>query len=381
MSRPCVMVCLGTRPEAIKLGPVIAALRADPGLDVCAVSTGQHREMLDQVVDVLGIQIDVELGLMQPSQAPEAFTARALVALGEVVADRRPAAVLVQGDTATTLSGALAAFYQQVPIGHVEAGLRTGDLARPFPEEGTRSMIGRIARWHFCATDGNRANLLREGIHDDAIEVTGSTVIDALLATAARPLPAGGEQLLPPKQAATRILVTMHRRETHGSGQLALCEAIAQVAERGDVEVVLPMHLSPVVRESVQAKPGGRDRVHLLDPLDYHTFVHALRDADIVLTDSGGVQEEAPSFGVPVLVMRDTTERPEGVDAGCVRLSGTSPEAVKADLEQLLDDRDAYDAMSQAANPYGDGLASGRIVARLARDLPLAAGGGDGRDA
>lgn len=369
MTRPCVMVCLGTRPEAIKLGPVIAALHDADDLDVVTVSSGQHREMLDQVVDVLGIQIDVELGLMRPSQTPEDFTASALVGLGAVMAERRPAAVLVQGDTATTLSGALAAFYRQIPIGHVEAGLRTGDLGRPFPEEGTRSMVGRISRWHFCATAGNRTNLLREGIDDAAIEVTGNTVIDALLATAARPLALADQARVPPKQAARRILVTMHRRETHGDGQLALCSAIARIAERDDVEVVLPMHLSPIVRDSVRAELEGRPRVHLLDPLDYHTFVHALRDSDIVLTDSGGVQEEAPSLGVPVLVMRDTTERPEGVDAGCVRLSGTSPAGVTADVLELLEDREAYAAMTRAANPYGDGKAAQRIVARLRRDL------------
>jgi UDP-N-acetylglucosamine 2-epimerase (non-hydrolysing) len=363
------MICFGTRPEAIKVAPVVARLAAHDALDVVTVSTAQHREMLDQMLSTFGIVPDVDLGLMRPRQDLAQLTARAVSALAAVIADHQPDAVLVQGDTTTALCAALAAFYAGVPVGHIEAGLRTNDIRRPFPEEVNRRLVARLARWHFCPTQGAAANLRAESATPEAILVTGNTVIDALLATARRPLSTSERDQLPPKRADRRILVTLHRRETQGDAQRELCRMLARVAERPDVEILFPVHLSPGVRESVHAELAGRANVHLVEPLDYPVFVHALSTSDLVLTDSGGIQEEAPSFGVPVLVLRDTTERPEGVAAGCVRLSGTRPEAVEADLTELLDDEGAYRAMAHVANPYGDGRAAERIVERLARDL------------
>ncbi|GAC1320586.1 MAG: UDP-N-acetylglucosamine 2-epimerase (non-hydrolyzing) [Thermoleophilaceae bacterium] len=368
---PRVMVCFGTRPEAIKVAPVIDALRACDALDAITVTTAQHREMLDQMLASFEIVPDLDLGLMRPRQDLAQLTARAVAALGEVMAKHMPDAVLVQGDTTTAFCAALAAFYAGIPVGHVEAGLRTKNPRDPFPEEINRRLVAPLARWHFCPTERSADNLLAEGAGRDEVLVTGNTVIDALFATAERPLTESQERRLPAKRAARRILVTLHRRETQGAAQRELCRMLARVASRPDVEVVFPVHMSPAVRESVETELGGLDSVHLTEPLDYPTFVHALRTADLVVTDSGGIQEEAPSFGVPVLVMRETTERPEGVSAGCVRLSGTDPLAVERDIVRLLDTPEAYRRMSQAANPYGDGRAAQRIVARLRRDLVM----------
>jgi UDP-N-acetylglucosamine 2-epimerase (non-hydrolysing) len=373
MSTPNVLVCFGTRPEVIKMAPIVERLHADPALSVTTVTTAQHREMLDQMLGAFGIEPDVDLGLMRPRQGLAELTARALGALSEVIEERRPDAVLVQGDTTTAFCAALAGFYADVPVGHVEAGLRTSNARSPFPEEINRRMVAPLARWHFCPTEGSAGRLRAEGIAPEGIMVTGNSVIDALLATAARPLAAADALRLPPKAAARRILVTLHRRETQGEAQRRLCRMLARVAERPDVEIVFPVHLSPGVRESVMAELGGRDGVILAEPFDYPLFVHAMRSSDIIVTDSGGVQEEAPSLGVPVLVMRDTTERPEGIAAGCARLSGTSPDAVERDILELLDDEAAYASMAQVANPYGDGRTAERIVERLRADLSGAA--------
>lgn len=363
------MVCFGTRPEAIKVAPVITRLLADPELRAITVTTGQHREMLDQMLDVFGLTPDVDLGLMRERQDLAGLTARAVTALSEQMHRYQPDAVLVQGDTTTALCAALAAFYAEIPVGHIEAGLRTGDPRNPFPEEINRRLVAPLARWHFCPTEGSAFNLRAEGVASSDILVTGNTVIDQLLITARGAAPETADRGIPAKGERRRILVTLHRRETQGEAQRRLCAMLARIARRPDVEIVFPVHMSPAVRESAQAELAGVERVHCVAPLDYVAFVHALRDSDLVVTDSGGIQEEAPSLGVPVLVMRDTTERPEGVAAGCVRLSGTRPQDVERDIVELLDDREVYDRMARTANPYGDGHASERIVTRLRRDL------------
>lgn len=368
MSARPLVVCVGTRPEAIKMAPVVQAL-SDAGEEPLLLSTGQHREMLQQALDAFGLEPDVDLELMQPGQTLAALTSRAVGALDEVIREIRPRAVLVQGDTTTAFCGALAAFYQQVPVGHVEAGLRTEHRRDPFPEEINRRLIAPLADWHFCPTERSLANLLAEGVPADSALLTGNTVVDALRAIADAPLQPALRALLPPRLAPRRLLVTLHRRETQGQAQRALCRMLADIASRDDVEIVFPVHVSPAVRASVYAELDGRPNVHLIPPLPYRPFVHLLRSADIVITDSGGMQEEAPSFGVPVLVMRRTTERPEGVEAGCARLSGTDPTRVAADISRLLDDQDAYAQMAHATNPYGDGHAAERIVARLSEDL------------
>jgi UDP-N-acetylglucosamine 2-epimerase (non-hydrolysing) len=282
-----------------------------------------------------------------------------------VIAERRPDALLVQGDTTTALCGALAGFYAGVPVGHVEAGLRTYEDERPFPEDANRRMVSLLGRWHWAPTQANADALLREGVPPARVAVTGNTVIDALIATEARP-PAVP---LPAKRAARRILVTLHRRETQGAPHRRLCRMLARVAARDDVEVLFPVHLSPAVRRTVEPELRGVAGVHLLEPLDYVTFVHAMRSSDLIVTDSGGIQEEAPHFGVPVLVMREATERPEAVATGCARVVGTRPATVQAEIERLLDDPAEYTLMAHAANPYGDGRAAERIVATLAKEL------------
>lgn len=367
--RPRVMVCFGTRPEVVKLAPVIDRLAADPRLDVLTVTTAQHREMLDQMLATFAIVPDVDLGLMRPGQPLGELASRAILELGALVEALAPSAVLVQGDTTTAFCAAFAACYAGVPVGHVEAGLRTGDRMNPFPEEINRRLIAPLAAWHFCPTERSVRGLLAEGVPPDAVMLTGNTVVDALLATARAPLDASEQALLPAPTEPRRILVTLHRRETQGERQRALCRMLAAVARRGDAEIVFPVHLSPAVRASVVPELGGLPNVRLIEPLPYRAFVHLLRSADLVVTDSGGIQEEAPSFGVPTLVMRETTERPEGVEAGCALLSGTDPARVGEDIARLLDDADAYRAMARTANPYGDGHASARIVERLARDL------------
>lgn len=367
-----VMVCFGTRPEVVKLAPVVGRLQRTPELDVVTVTTAQHREMLDQMLATFRLTPDVDLGLMRPGQDLAGLTGRAVQALGAVIADAQPDAVIVQGDTTTAFCAALAAFYAGVPVGHVEAGLRTANPRSPFPEEINRRLVAPLAQWHFCPTQRSADNLRAEGICEDQILITGNTVIDALLQTAQQPLTADEQSLLPTKRGKRRILVTLHRRETQGDTQRELCRVLANVACRSDVEVIFPVHLSPAVRQSAIAELAGRDGVRLIDPLPYRPFVHLLRSADLVVTDSGGIQEEAPSLSVPVLVTRDTTERPEGVAAGCARLSGTTPEQLHADITELLDDNAAYDRMARPANPYGDGRAAERIAQRMTADLVYA---------
>jgi UDP-N-acetylglucosamine 2-epimerase (non-hydrolysing) len=362
-----VLVIFGTRPEAIKLFPVIEALRACPQIELLVCVTGQHRELLHQVLEMAGIVPDIDLGLMQPGQSLDVLTSRLLLALGEVMDEHRPSRVIVQGDTATAMVGALTAYYRRIPVSHVEAGLRSGNLYHPWPEEVNRKIIGTIADQHFAPTETSAAALRAENVDPATIHVTGNTVIDALHAMrvriAADPgLAAGMDGLLARAAGRRIIVVTTHRRENFGGGMEAIGRAIARIAARDDTYVAFPIHPNPNVRGPMNALLSGRDNVEIIDPLDYPNFVRLLSQSHIVLTDSGGVQEEAPGFGKPVLVMRDTTERPEGVTAGTARLIGTHEEQIVAAVELLLDDEAVYGAMARAHNPFGDGHASGRIA-------------------
>lgn len=372
-TRKKVLIAFGTRPEAIKMAPVVEAFKKDGAMDVVVAVTAQHRQMLDQVLDLFGIVPDEDLDVMQPGQTLPGLFARILTGMSDVIARHAPDIVLVHGDTSTTLAAALAAFYNKVKVGHVEAGLRTGDIWAPWPEEANRCLTAPLSSLHFAPTERSRANLAREGIHEDVIEITGNTVIDALLdvvkriesdeALASRL----GEQL--PFLDPTRrlVLVTGHRRENFGDGFEQICHALKALAQRGDVQVVYPVHLNPNVQEPVNRILAGTENVVLIEPQDYLPFVYLMSRADLIITDSGGVQEEAPSLGKPVLVMRDTTERPEAVDAGTVRLVGTDAQRIVAEATRLLDDPAAYAEMSRAHNPYGDGKASARIVERVRR--------------
>jgi len=362
-----VMVCIGTRPEAIKLAPVVHEL-GRRGIPTLIVASGQHREMLDETLGVFNITPDIDLRLMRDRQTLAELTASAISALDRVLASERPNAVIVQGDTTTAMAAALAALYQQVPVAHVEAGLRTGVLANPFPEEANRRLLGQLATWHFCPTTAGRANLLREGVSSDSVHVTGNTVIDAALSVA------GSWQRADQSPRGQRqVLVTLHRRESHGEILRRISEAIARLAARTDVHVTFPVHRSPAVRESVIPVLGADPNVTLSEPFDYTTMIRHLADADLVLTDSGGLQEEAPAFDVPVLVLRETTERPEGVAAGCSVVCGTDPDRIFATASALLDDADAYERMARAENPYGDGRAAERIVDELTDALAMPA--------
>jgi UDP-N-acetylglucosamine 2-epimerase (non-hydrolysing) len=355
-----VAVVFGTRPEAVKLAPVVHALRAEGTLETRVVVTAQHREMLDQTVAAFGIEPDVDLDLMRSGQSLPELTGRILSALSETFERERPDIVLVQGDTTTVLAGALAAFYARIPVGHVEAGLRSGNLYDPFPEEVNRQIATVLATLHFAPTERARLNLLAAGVPAERIHLTGNTVIDALEYVAAR---------LPPIEAIDgrrTILMTAHRRENWGEPIRRICQGVREVLEaRPDVGVVFPMHRNPIVREPVEAELSGHPRVELTEPADYAAMIDLERRCYLALTDSGGLQEELPTFGKPVLVLRETTERPEAVDAGCARLIGTSREAVVGNLLELLDDRAAYDRMARVANPFGDGRASERIVAAV----------------
>jgi UDP-N-acetylglucosamine 2-epimerase len=372
-SATTVMVVFGTRPEAIKMAPVVEALRREPGIRVLVTVTAQHRHMLDQVLDLFGIVPDDDLNVMAPGQRLPDLFARILGGMTSVLDARRPDLVLVHGDTSTTLATALAAFYARIPVAHVEAGLRTGDMRAPWPEEANRRLTAPLADLHFAPTEASRANLLAEGIAADTIEVTGNTVIDALLAVVARidadaELRASLDALFPFLDPARRlVLVTGHRRENFGAGFEQICEAIRDLAQRDDVQVVYPVHLNPQVQEPVNRLLAGMPNVVLIPPLDYLPFVALMSRAYLILTDSGGVQEEAPSLGKPVLVMRDTTERPEAVAAGTVELVGTDRARIVASAGRLLDDPAAYERMSRAHNPYGDGQAARRIAERITR--------------
>lgn len=367
-----VLTIFGTRPEAIKMAPLVHALAKDNAFDSRVCVTAQHREMLDQVLQLFAIKPDYDLNIMQPGQGLTEITCRILTGLKPVLEEFKPDVVLVHGDTTTTLSASLAAFYQQIPIGHVEAGLRTGDLLSPWPEEGNRCLTGHLANWHFAPTETSRSNLLREGISDSGIVVTGNTVIDALLWV--RDLIAYSPErvahfadnfsFIDPEKKL--ILVTGHRRESFGGGFERICNALAQIArQHPEAQILYPMHMNPQVREPVQRILQGIDNVVLIEPQDYLPFIYLMDRAYLILTDSGGVQEEAPSLGKPVLVMRDTTERPEAVDAGTVKLVGTDTATIVREVSTLLSDSEAYHTMSRAHNPYGDGHACSRILAAL----------------
>jgi UDP-N-acetylglucosamine 2-epimerase (non-hydrolysing) len=362
-----VLVVFGTRPEAIKLFPVVAALRDTPGIDVRTCVTAQHRGLLDQVLAIAGLTPDIDLDLMEPGQSLDRLTARLLTGLGDVLDAERPDRVLVQGDTATAMVGALAAYYRKVPVGHVEAGLRSGDIYQPWPEEINRRIVAPIADQHFAPTETAAAALKRENIDPAMIHVTGNTVIDALLATRAKldaePSLASGLGEIASRFAGKRIvLVTTHRRENFGSGMENIARAIGRIADRPDTAVLFPVHPNPNVTSVMDRMLGDRANVARIDPLDYPHFIRALDLCTLALTDSGGVQEEAPALGKPVLVMRDTTERPEGVEAGTAKLIGTDPDRIIAEVTTLLDDAGAYAAMARAHNPFGDGHAAIRIA-------------------
>lgn len=374
MTTKTVLLVYGTRPEAIKLAPVIRELdrrAGGPGSklsgSICA--TGQHRELLDEVHDLFGIKPHFDLKLMRPNQALPELTARALTAISEAIRVSRPAAVVVQGDTTSALAGALAAFYARVPVAHVEAGLRTHDLDAPFPEEMNRQVIGRLARWHFAPTPEARANLLAEGVGAAGIEVTGNTSIDALRQVTAERLSVAPSEFIP-SDGERLLLVTAHRRESFGAGFQSICAALREIVARfEDLRVVYPVHPNPNVRGPVEELLGNHPRIRLVAPLPYGEFVALLGATWAVLTDSGGLQEEAPGLGKPVLVMRDATERPEPIAAGTAVLVGTDVERIVAAVTRLHDDPAAYAAMATAKNPFGDGHAAERIVERLERDL------------
>ncbi len=367
-----IMLVFGTRPEAIKMAPLILLLARDRRFDCRVCVTGQHRHMLDQVLDIFEIEAAYDLAIMRKRQDLSDVTSAVLLGMRDVFTQFTPDIVLVHGDTATTLSASLAAYYHRIPVGHVEAGLRTHDLYSPWPEEGNRKITGALATLHFAPTASSAANLRREGVDPDKIYVTGNTVIDALLHVVER-LKADHDTLsqfkerLPALSADRRmVLVTGHRRESFGGGFERICQALSTLASRfPDVDIVYPVHLNPSVQEPVNRLLVGIDNVYLIEPQEYLPFVYLMDRAHIVLTDSGGVQEEAPSLGKPVLVMRDTTERPEAVEAGTVKLVGTDEAAILTEVSRLLTDADEYARMSFAHNPYGDGAACKRIVEAL----------------
>lgn len=370
MTKLRVMVVFGTRPEAIKMAPVVHALRACDAIETHVCVTAQHRQMLDQVLGLFAIVPDHDLDLMRPGQDLTDLTAAIVTGLKPVFEAVRPDVVLVHGDTTTTFATALTAYYHRVAVGHVEAGLRTGNLYSPWPEEANRKLTGALTRLHFAPTAGAAANLAREGVPGDHVHVTGNTVIDALHYVVAmlendEATRSAVSAQLPALSGRRMILVTGHRRESFGGGFERICAAIKSLADRGDVDVVYPVHLNPNVRGPVERHLGHSPDIHLIEPLDYLPFVEMMRRAHIILTDSGGIQEEAPSLGKPVLVMRDTTERPEAVAAGTVELVGTDIDRIVGAAGTLLDDAAAWSRMSTAHNPYGDGLASGRIVRHL----------------
>jgi UDP-N-acetylglucosamine 2-epimerase (non-hydrolysing) len=362
-----VLSVFGTRPEAIKMAPVVSGLAAADDIEARVCVTAQHREMLDQVLALFDILPEYDLNLMRPGQGLEHITAGVLQALSPVLDEFKPHLVLVHGDTTTTLAASLAAYYRKIPVGHVEAGLRTGNILSPWPEEVNRKVAGAITRLHFAPTEQSKRNLLAEAVPSDHIIVTGNTVIDALLDVVARletddAQRAAFEQQFGLNPAKRMVLVTGHRRESFGDGFLRICDALAELAQREDLEIVYPVHLNPNVKGPVEEKLSGFANVHLIAPQDYLPFVYLMSRADVILTDSGGVQEEAPSLGKPVLVMRDTTERPEAVEAGTVKLVGTDTALIVSEVSHLLDDPAAYQAMSFAHNPYGDGKAVTRIL-------------------
>ena len=368
-----ILVIFGTRPEAIKMAPLILSLRNQEVFETKICVTGQQREMLDQVLSAFGIIPDHDLKIMKPGQSLSDISIETLKGLEYVLASEYPDLVLVHGDTSTSFAASLAAFYQKIPVGHVEAGLRTGNIYSPWPEEMNRRLTGVIARHHFAPTMSAKKNLSLEGVPDSAICVTGNTVIDALvfmtqkLSLDPALLCAVRAQLNFLDPTRKLILVTGHRRENVGRGFLDICSALTKLASRDDVQIVYPVHLNPNVREPVKLALGHNPKIHLIEPLDYIPFLYLMQQSYLVLTDSGGIQEEAPSLGKPVLVMRETTERPEAVEAGTVKLVGTEASRILFEATTLLDNGAAYKAMANAHNPYGDGMASERIIQHLLR--------------
>lgn len=372
-----VLIVFGTRPEAVKCFPVVQELRKREGTQVKVCVTAQHREILDQVLEPLGLKPDHDLNLMRSSPSLTEITSDVLSAVGEVLDAEKPDRVLVQGDTTTTMATALAAYYRQIPVGHVEAGLRSGDNYSPWPEEVNRKVVGVIANMHFAPTPQARDNLVKENIPESQIHVTGNTVIDALFEIKSK---LNGLQHFHPALASVQkalgksnkriIMVTSHRRENWGDGLQQICRALRRLAERGDVHIVYPVHPNPKVRDTVFATLGDHEHISLIEPLDYLPFVELMCRSHLILTDSGGVQEEAPALGKPVLVLRSTTERPEGIASGNALLVGVDEERVVFEAERLLDDETAYGTMARAHNPYGDGKAAKRITEHvLAQDL------------
>ncbi len=368
-----VLSVFGTRPEAIKMAPVVIGLKNDDEIESFVCVTAQHREMLDQVLGLFDIKPDYDLNIMKPGQDLYDITSNALMGMRDVLNACKPDVVLVHGDTTTCFVASLAAFYEQITIGHVEAGLRTGDMSAPFPEEANRSLVGRLASIHFAPTDGSRINLINENIKEETIVVTGNTVIDALYIVRDKVLERDpsywqqyyGISLFSKLEDTSRktILITGHRRENFGQGFIDLCNAIKTIAiSHPDWDLVYPVHLNPNVQKPVNEILSGLDNVILLAPQDYEPFVWLMNKSDLILTDSGGIQEEGPSLGKPVLVMRDVSERPEAITAGTVRLVGTDPDKIVNTVEEVLLNEQEYKKMSKAHNPYGDGLATERII-------------------
>ncbi len=365
------MVVFGTRPEAVKMAPVIKALQRYPGkIKACICVTAQHRQMLDQVLDAFNITPDFDLDLMAPDQKLAGLTARIFTDLDPVIKDFQPDWLLIQGDTTTVMAAAVLGYYNRVKVGHVEAGLRTHDKWQPFPEEINRRLAGVVADLHFAPTENNRQNLLREGIPDEIIRVTGNPAIDALQIISRQPAPQEAHNLLDQAGVSSGkrlVLVTAHRRENFGQPIKDICTALKQLAEKYQEELTLvyPVHLNPSIQGPVYEMLSGVENIILLPPLDYLPLVHIMKHATLILTDSGGIQEEAPSLGIPTLVLRERTERQEGITAGTLKLVGTDPERIVSEAQRLLDDPGAHAEMSGATNPYGDGHAAERIVAAL----------------
>ena len=363
-----ILCVIGTRPEAIKMAPVILALKANKDIECRVVATAQHRHMLDQVLDVFNIKPDIDLDIMRPNQALTKLTANLLLDLDNVLINEKPDAVLAQGDTTSVMTIALACFFHLISFGHVEAGLRTWDMSNPFPEEMNRVIAGRLARWHFAPTESARQNLLKEGVRDKEIVITGNTVIDALQSVGQQQQEVGVDL----DETKRLILVTAHRRENFGEPIKEICRAISTLVEKnGDIQVLFPVHPNPNVETVVYEMLGKHPRIVLCPPLDYLPFIGAMQRAYIILSDSGGVQEEAPALGKPVLVLRCETERPEAVLAGVVKLVGPNYQRIVEEAQKLLDDQSTYQEMAQHISPYGDGQATQRIVDKLEKDLRI----------
>ncbi len=363
-----VLTIFGTRPEAVKMAPVVRALKNKPGIELVVCVTAQHREMLDQVLSLFNIKPDIDLNLMKPNQTLAGLTAHIFENLDPVLADVKPDWVLVQGDTTTVMAAALNAFYRQVKIGHIEAGLRTHNKWQPFPEEINRKIAGVVADLHFAPTTFSKKNLLSEGVPEKHIKVTGNTVIDALRQIVNEPMPGSIQTMLESKGILSGekqlVVVTAHRRENFGEPILQVCQALREIANKyqDKIEIVYPVHLNPNIQKPVYRELSNVENITLIEPLEYLPLIHLLKNARIVLTDSGGIQEEATGLGIPTLVLREVTERPEGVEAGVLKLVGTDREVIVSEAEKLLTDQKLYDAMANAANPFGDGRAAERIV-------------------